>query len=145
MGYQPPFWSVLSPVWACWSHPPKTIVSTCRKIWCLSTCKKSTWSLFSFLRNYTLKNPANWLAKSILVHNLRARISPDKGLWWKINNNVIFHFRLFPEKTVDKFFSKMQKAPFWLILPISGQNRICLKILFLIFFVNSDYESLCQV
>ena len=112
MGYQPPFWSVLSPVWACWSHPPKTIVSTCRKIWCLSTCKKSTWSLFSFLRNYTLKNPANWLAKSILVHNLRARISPDKGFVVKQITMWFFILDYFQKKLSTNFFKKCKKHHF---------------------------------
>ena len=32
--------------------------------------EKSTWSLTSFLRCYILKNPAIWLAESILTHNL---------------------------------------------------------------------------
>ena len=36
-----------------WVRPPKPIVSTCRKFWCLSKCKKSTLSLTSFLRYYT--------------------------------------------------------------------------------------------
>ena len=30
--------------------PPKTKELTCRKIWCLCTCKKSIWSLPSFLK-----------------------------------------------------------------------------------------------
>ena len=33
-----------------WPYPPKLIASTCRKVWCLSACKKSTLSLLYFLR-----------------------------------------------------------------------------------------------
>ena len=33
-----------------WSCPPRLMVPTCRIVWRLSTCKKSTSSLLSFLR-----------------------------------------------------------------------------------------------
>ena len=37
--------------------------------------------------------------------------------WWNINNNISFHFTLFPRKINDKFFLKIQKepilGPFW--------------------------------
>ena len=29
--------------------------------------------------------------------------------WWNINNNISFHFRLFPRKTNDKIFLKIKK------------------------------------
>ena len=60
-----------------WLHSPKMIVSTCRRLRCVSTCKNYTWSLTSFLRYYNLKNPAIWLAKSFSAHNSRSRILPD--------------------------------------------------------------------
>ena len=33
--------------------------------------------------------------------------------WWNFNNNLRFHFRLFPRKTNDKIFQKTQKTLFW--------------------------------
>lgn len=62
-----------------WPHPPKTKVSTYKKQ-CISTFKKSTWSLFSFLRYYILNNPAIWFIKDILVQNMITRIFQDQGL-----------------------------------------------------------------
>ena len=50
-----------------------------------------------FLRYYILTNPVIWLADSILTHNSI------------LNNNVSFHFRLFPRKTRDKIFQNIQK------------------------------------
>ena len=61
-------------------HTPKMIVSTCRRLWCLSACQKQTLLFTSFLRYYILKNPAIWLADSMLVYNSRTRILPDMGL-----------------------------------------------------------------
>ena len=56
------------------------ILSTCRKLRCLSACQKQTSSFTSFLRYYILKSPATWLANSTLTHNLRTWILPDIGL-----------------------------------------------------------------
>ena len=36
--------------------------------------------------------------------------------WWNINNNISFHFRLFPRKTNDKIFQKIKKPNFGAIL-----------------------------
>ena len=44
--------------------------------------------------------------------------------WWNINNNISFHYRLFPRKTnITKFFKKSQNpilGPFWALLPKLG-------------------------
>ena len=63
-----------------WLHKLKMIVSTCRRLQCLSACQEYTSSFTSFLRYYILKNPAIWLADSILAHNSITRILPDIGL-----------------------------------------------------------------
>ena len=55
-------------LYACLAIHAKTTVSPCREYCCVFTCKKSTWTLTSFLRYYTLKSPAIWLAKSIFTH-----------------------------------------------------------------------------
>ena len=60
-----------------WARPRKPIVLTCIKR-CFPTCKNSTSPLSFFLRYYTYKSPAIWLAESILAHNSRTGISPDK-------------------------------------------------------------------
>ena len=60
-----------------WLHSPEIIVSPCRRLQCLSACKKQTSSFTSFIRYYSLENPANWLADSILAYNPRPRILPD--------------------------------------------------------------------
>ena len=49
--------------------------------------------------------------------------------WWNINNNISFHYRLFPRKTnITKFFKKSQKpyilGPFWILLPKLGPKMI---------------------
>ena len=49
---------------------------------------------------------------------------------------MIVSLRLFPGKTNDKIFQKIEKKHhFWPNLPIFGQNRIFLKILFLPVFL----------
>ena len=55
---------------------------------------------------YILNNSAILLADSILPHNWRPRVLPDIRLVLIINNNISFHFRLFPRKTNDQFFKK---------------------------------------
>ena len=96
-----------------WLHTPKMIVSTCTRLWCLSVCKKQTSSFILFLRYYILKNPAIWLAVPIWG----LEFCQIWDWWWNINNNISFHFRLFPRKTNDKIFLKIQKepilGPFW--------------------------------
>ena len=71
-----------------WLHTPKMIVSTCRRLRCLSACQKYTSSFTSFLRYYILKNPAIWLA-NILAHNPRPRILSDLGIGWEISITIL--------------------------------------------------------
>ena len=80
---------------------------------------------------YILNNSAILLADSILPHNWRPRILPDMGLVLIINNNISFHFRLFPRKTNDKILQKIQKTLFWghfdLFCPILGKYEFFWK------------------
>ena len=48
-------------------HSPKMIVSSCERLRYLSACKIWFASFTSFFRYYILKNPAIWLAGSILA------------------------------------------------------------------------------
>ena len=135
-----------------WLHTPKMIVSTCTRLWCLSVCKKQTSSFILFLRYYILKNPAIWLAVPIWG----LEFCQIWDWWWNINNNISFHFRLFPRKTNDKIFHKIQKKLFWghfgTFLPKFWQKWIFLEERFFkkkVFkrfsvFRNSNYLPSCQ-
>ena len=67
---------------------------------------------------------------------------------WNINNNISFHFRLFPRKTKDKIFQKIQKTLSWghfgPFLPILGQKWIFLEKRTLSVFRYSDYLPSCR-
>ena len=67
-------------------HPPKTINSPWRKLWCFSKCLKSTRSLTFFLRYYNLKNSTTWLVTSILAHDFRKEFCQIKDSRWNINS-----------------------------------------------------------
>ena len=58
--------------------------------------EKSTWSLTSFLRYYTVKNSAIWLAESILDYEFYELwalwILPDKGFAVKYTQQYDFSF-----------------------------------------------------
>ena len=82
---------------------------------CLSTCKKTTWSLCYFLRYYTSKNPTDWLGAFQLI-TWETEFCKISFLQWIINNKMNFHLRLFPGKTNDKFFAKNAKTPIQTIL-----------------------------
>ena len=90
------------------------IVSTCRRLWCLSAYQKYTSSFTSFLRYYILKNTAIWLANSILAHNSRTRIFVRYRIRGEISITILvfiliskisFHFQ---EKLII-FFKKLKK------------------------------------
>ena len=90
-----------------WLHPPKMTVSTCRRLRCLSACQKLTYSLTSLLRYYILKNPAIWLADSILAHNWRTRIFARYGIGGEIPTKILVSILdHFYEKLMAKFFKK---------------------------------------
>ena len=103
----------------------KMIVSACRRLRCLSTCQKQNSSFTSSLRYYILKIPAILLADSIWNHNWRPRILPGMGLLLNINNNISFHFRLFPRKTNDKIL--LYFGAILAFLPKFGQNEFSWK------------------
>ena len=126
-----------------WSHTPKMMVSTCWWLRCLSACEKYTSSFTSFFRYYILKNPAIWLADSILAHNLRIRILPDRDCCRNINNTS-FHFRLFPRKTNEKGFQKIQKTLFRDQFGHFGQKRIFLGKRAVPVSRYSNYLPSCQ-
>ena len=102
-----------------WLHTPRMIVSTCRRLWCLSASLKYISSFTSFLRYYILKNP-NWL-KALWPITQEPGFCQIWVCWWNINNIIIFHFRLSPGKTNDKNFKRKIKTnlfwgQFWVFL-----------------------------
>ena len=69
--------------------------------------------------------------------------------WWNINNNISFHFRLFPRKTnLTKFFIKIQTTLLWAhsgpFFPKFGQKIIFLEKSTPSVFKYSNYLPLCQ-
>ena len=62
------------------------------------------------------------MAGSILAHNWTPKIMPDMLV--KINNNISFHYRLFPRKAhITRFFKKSKSSilgPFRALLPKFG-------------------------
>ena len=68
--------------------------------------------------------------------------------WWNTNNNISFHSRLFPRKTNEKLFQKVQKepylGPFWVLFTQIGQKWIFLEKRAMSVFRYSNYLSLCQ-
>ena len=69
--------------WVLWSwlvaHTQNDITSL-QKTSMFICMPKINFSIHFFLEIYILKNPAIWLADSILAHNSRTRILPDMGL-----------------------------------------------------------------
>ena len=58
------------------------IVSTCWKVWCLSTCKKSTSSLPSFVRYYKdITNLLFWILWDCLARTVKTILSACRKLW----------------------------------------------------------------
>ena len=92
-----------------WLHTPKMILSTCRK-YTLNICQKDLSFTF-FLKYYILKNPAIWLADSILANNSRTRILPYMGL---VSITILFFTSdYFQEQLITKKIQKIQKKQFW--------------------------------
>ena len=81
----------------CLATHTKTTVSSCSEFWCLFT------PLYETLHFNEL---SIWLAKSILTHNLRKWLLSDKRFEVKY---MMFHWRLFLEKTKKKSFHKAFK------------------------------------
>ena len=88
----------------------KLIVSTCKRLRCLSAYQKYTSSFSSFLGYFILKNPAIWLVGSILAHNSRTRILSNIGLVVKYQLTIlVLVLDYFQEKLKIKFFKKNPK------------------------------------
>ena len=123
-------------------YTTKMIVSTCRRLRCLSTCQKQNSSFTSSLRYYILKNPAILLADSIWNHNWRPRILPDMGLLLISITILVSILDYFQEKPMTKFYSIL--GLFGPFLPKFGQKGIFLEKRDLSVFKYSSYLRSCQ-
>ena len=130
--YPPPlFWNITKILQTCyigyfghdWPCQPKAIALACTKLWCLSVNKRSTWSL-SFLQILHFKNPAIWLAKSILGNNSRARILPDMEFVMESQESKEISFCIvFRKNKRQNFFKKIHNTLFLgLFCPNLGKN-----------------------
>ena len=85
---------------------------------CPNASKKRILSPACFTRYYNLKNPAIWLAKSILTLTQELEFPQIWGLHRNINSNIIFHFIIFPER-FNSIFQNIRKIPFLPFLALS--------------------------
>ena len=122
-------------LWHAWLHSPKMLVSSCRRLQCLSACKKSLFctqlhhSLLSYDITFLRILQFDWLAAFWPI------IGDPKFFqicWWNINSNISLHFRLFLRKTnMTQFFKKSKKIHFGAILgpfyPNFGKNEVSWK------------------
>ena len=98
-----------------WLHTPKMMVSTCTRIWYLSACNRQTSSFILFPEISHFKEPCNLIG----WQHWELEFCQIWDWWWNINNNINFYFRLFPRKTNENFFVKIQKNPYfgWILGP----------------------------
>ena len=120
------------------------LITTCIRFWCLPACQKQTSSFTNFLIYYIVKNPAIWLADSILGNNLR----PDVGFarWCGIGGGIsiailVFILDNFQEKLQRKFFKKSTKPTLGLFCPNLGKNEFPWKKKALSVFKYSNYYT----
>ena len=93
-------------IWACLATHTQNDRTTCREPLCLSVYQKLTLSFTLFLRYYISKNPAIWLANSILACNSKTKFSP--GIGREISVTILaFILDLFSGKTNKKMFQKI--------------------------------------
>ena len=78
-----------------------------------------------FKKYYTLKNPAIWLVKKILVDNSKTRILPDMGFATESQELKEFSFWIVFRKIKWQYFLKNAKYPiFGAFKSIFGQKWI---------------------
>ena len=99
-------------LWPEWRHPFWLTLWFCVKMPKMRLFTNLCWSY------KWLKNPAIWLAESILAHISGARFFPNMGLCRNIANNINFHYRTNSEKTNAQIFQiqktlSLQLLSFW--------------------------------
>ena len=120
-------------------HTPKMIVSTCRRLWCLSVCKKTNFIIHFILEILQFQESCNLIGCS----NLRTRILPDiYEIGDEISRTILVSILdYFEEKLKTNFEKKFKENLFWSNF---GQKWIFLERRALSVFRYSNYLSLCQ-
>ena len=116
-----------------WSDKPKMIITLWRNLrywssgkkitssftFSLTYCKLAILGTLGMLFTHTQSDTINLYKFSSSCLSVCFMLTQEPEFcqtwnWWgNINNNLSFHFRLFPEKTNDKIFQKIQKTLFW--------------------------------
>ena len=78
-------------------------------------------SLF-FFEILHFKKSCDLIGREHFGYTLRTRFFQIRSLWWNIDNNMTFNFRLLPGETDPKIF-QCKKHHFWPILLIFGQKQ----------------------
>ena len=110
-------------IWAWLSNPSKLIVSTCRKLWCLSACKKSTSSLIFFLKYCILI--LSTLGMTSHTHQI------IKYWWYQLVENFICTKNQLHLSSISRNIAKIwQNLIFWVLWPWLAQPTLtdCIKL-----------------
>ena len=120
-------------------HTPKMIVSTCRRLWCLSVCKKTNFIIHFILEILQFQESCNFTGCS----NLRTRILPDiYEIGDEISRTILLSILdYFEEKLKTNFEKKFKENLFWSNF---GQKWIFLEKRALSVLRYSNYLSLCK-
>ena len=101
-----------------WLHTPKMIVSICKKLWCLSPCKKTNLIIHFFLEILHFKESCNLIG----WQQQQLEFCQIWDWCWSINSNISIHFRLFLRKTNNKILKRWKRTYFRAILGPFYQN-----------------------
>ena len=89
------------------------IVSTYRKLWCLSTCQKYTSPFIHFFHEiFYFKEFCNLTGWQIFGLKLENQNFTRCGIAGGISTTLVFNLDYFLEKN-NKYFQKIQKTLFW--------------------------------
>ena len=88
-------------IWPCLTRSTKIAVFSLGKILML-ICMQEVYFIASIHKMY-----------SFLPQNQGLEFCQILSLHWDISNNIIFYFRLIPEKSNDKNFRTLQRIKFW--------------------------------
>ena len=97
------FWYIEEILQSCyfghaWLWPVKTVLPACRKLWCLSSCKKSNLSHPPFLKYFKdITKLSFWLRISKEKHQLvgNSCLPANWKSTWSFNFSEILHFKEF--------------------------------------------------
>ena len=107
-----------------WPCPPRLMVSTCRIVWCLSICKKSTskckipyfrvlfiqiWPKINFLEKIGLHHFLAYIVPYLHAKKLRANFEKKSKLKFEQTKKHSSNYKTYPVKPVDTKFRQFWK------------------------------------